>query len=440
MQYEYKKLTEKLTDMERERNILKEDAVDVFKSFMGTKRTWLQKNNYWERAVDIWNAAAYTSIMGANGLTQAVNDTMAVISTPWLISMHTNPVARKAMSEFAVELKNKPQFAAMLGVHLDRYMDNANLRLIMAEEHNNLDTVLGPVLDAAHDITNKLSGTSLVTDLQKTIYSAKTTELVIAAAFKGQAGLGETIQRELARMGFDDELLTRVRTNIEKYAIKENGVYTDLQTSQWDNLTFNEFAAIITREADTGVMSVKAGFVPFALKEGGGKLVGMLKSWMLTSFASTFNRQMQMAKGLGAEAAMLSIGRMMVLSMSGSLRYVVGGVIANRDLDLSPEKLAFEGFQRGGAFPMLDWLNGFADINGFGLGNALGVYNTKFTGQQSTAAAIAGAPVQRFDTLMKGVGKLAQGDFGDKDVRRLATLMPLYNLWYMQWLTSQIQK
>lgn len=252
---------------------------------------------------------------------------------------------------------------------------------------------------------------------------------------------------ELANFGYGVDNIKEAESVLNQFkkhrteAESTGGKHYYSNIDKWDDKEASYgFTSKLLKYRNRMVVEPDNGTRPKFFYNSLGGIVGQFKGFMMSSFVKQLLRRAQTANltTQHSQAVMASfVFQSMLGIMSGYLRDAISG----RDIDVSPEKMAFYAFDRGGFFAMFDYANGLLDTHGFGLASALGVNQAKRFGQQGLISGALGPSFGALDQdLLKAIKGIGDGTVNPADLKKVMKLMPLYNLPYWAFITQNIDK
>lgn len=435
-----------------EKNSVELDTRNRLNQFLGQDESFLDKHGLGNRLISSAITLGNTGILGLNMLAQPTEMMKKYFS---LLFHDKGKILQDGLE--GAKAMMRPDDAALVGVGLDTKYNLAAARLTDIDDTlmhaTNFDRTISKINGGYNWFTgvawiNDFMGKSLLEGLsQDTLgmiaYSLKQDMKMptIARRFKSLSGTDKSIEIELNRIGLNDKKLQKaIIQQSKKYAKEEGGVFS-LNMDQWDNTNAKiQFLARMRNELDAMRVIPSYAAKPYILNKGIGRLVGHLKGWMFGAYGQSFVPLMQNTMGVSGSHSAMAIARLATLTAAGSLVYVAKRIASGEnpnDIDMRPARLFVEGFNRGGAIAMLDWVNQIADRQGFGLASALGVpTSTRFL-DQSLADQLLGPSAAIGNDVYNLTGKVLRGSATADDWRKGLRHAPGYNVIYWNFLTNQ---
>lgn len=234
----------------------------------------------------------------------------------------------------------------------------------------------------------------------------------------------------LALLGIDDQNSQGILRQIEKYNSKE-GDLTILNLEKWDDRdAFEAFSNALNLDIDRTIITRGVGEMPVLMNTEMGKTILQFKSFIFAA-----NQQILIAGLQQADTAFLT--GMVSMIGTGMMVYYLQSKTKGMEISDDPDVWLLEGLDRSGLLPVFMEINGYADILGVGVGNAVG---SREPSDQPGKAVIsrAGGPTigALSDAVDVGVSTArkvrGEGDFTESDQRKAIKMLPYNNLFYLR--------
>lgn len=218
---------------------------------------------------------------------------------------------------------------------------------------------------------------------------------------------------------------------------KHGGIDEGAYYAKWDNFdistpeqrsAYDKFKAALYDDITSTIVEPGAGDLPLFARTDQGKLLLQFK----TFFIATHNKLL--LSGLNQGDANFYMGLVSMMALGQGVYLAKELIRGNDDIDLSPTRLAQEGFDRAGFFGVFQ--------EGFGLGQRMLVgpngapSRYAIRGVWSTLLGPSAGTIE--DMLLYGASPLMEGEFDRGDAEKLKRLLPYMNLFYIDHLTKRI--
>lgn len=447
------------TDLIKERDLRLSQVEGQMKSYLNQHESYLQANSMSSKAIKLAKEAVVFSKLGTVAITHLTNmlaplHNLMVTSKGELLEKGFNGIKRIGLG---------PNDAKLLGIGMDHEMDNA-AQVMYGNDDNPLYTNKFQQTIAKGDklFLKSVGMDAMMTFTRKPQVEALGQQFVAMLGYLEKARLPAELQSkvdnefspellrtsriELNIMGIDKDLgksiLEETNKMFDKGDNEVDGVKL-LNIADWGNqATAQRFLAILKRQTEATVPVPAYDSLPPILRTGVGKLVGFLKTWMFGAYLRSYIPNIQRIGGISSRHTMMGIWKMLSWTCMGSLIYVIKQLAQGTppgQIDTRASRLAIEGFNRGGAFPLLDWGGQLLDAKGLGPQTLLeGGAPAKVKQDQSIVDLIGGPVAGITNDLYNAFGNIARGDGTARDAHNILRNAPLYSHPYVNFITHNL--
>ena len=262
---------------------------------------------------------------------------------------------------------------------------------------------------------------------------------MLEAASKWSKGVADEFEiQDLLKVGID----AKQRDKFLRLMKKHGEVVDEVFMPHFDKWGPEgaDILASIKAEVDNVILVPGLGDKPTWMKRAFYKLVGQFKGFSASAFVRSLMPNLQDIFVNGGRKGVKAAARMSSGVALGSLAYVVRQKFKNQEVDYSPKRLIVEGFDRGGIFPVISDANNVLDSAQLGLGSLLGVGKASRFKHNDILAPLLGPTASKTNDLAKALGAFKDGNITDSELRLITRQVPMNNLLYFNWLTSNIGK
>ena len=285
------------------------------------------------------------------------------------------------------------------------------------------------------DIMSKLNLLNVWTDSTKRVASLMSQQRISEELFKLDADtISKGNRSYLALLGIDKENVWSIVNQLKTHSTKEKGL-TILNLEKWtDRSAVEAMSNALNLDIDSSIITRGVGEVPTLLHTEVGKTLFQFKSFLLAANQQILIRGLQQAD----TAVLQGVASMVTMGM---LVYFLQKKTKNEEVSDDPYVWLYEGLDRSGLLPIIMEVNGYADLMGVGIGNAL---ELREPSREPGSAVIsrAGGPTvgtakDLFDLGGSTVRKIkGDGDYTEADQRKAIKMLPYNNLFYLRGLFS----
>lgn len=455
---QYTKAINEATDIKVKQKLLDEqhnieiDAKNRLNQFLGQDESYLEKNTMSSKVITGTITAGNLSVLGLTAISQPPE----IMKKFFTISMMNKAKVLQDGLEEAKLIMNKDD-AALIAVGIDTRTNRDLAAYTDVIDEANAVSKFDRINSKINGGFNWLTGMSKINDYMGLSFlegMAQDTIGMISRSLKEDlriGAIGRRIERldasdanieiELARLGFDKRLQKAVIREVKEHAVEKEGIYI-LNIGEWTNNDVKvNFLAKMRNELDAGRVIPSYAAKPYVLNKGFGRIVGHLKGWMFGSYAQSFVPSMQAIAGISGQHTAMSLGRMATMTAMGSLVYVAKQIAAGKEkdkIDMSAKRLLMEGFNRGGAFAVLDYTGSILDRVGVGPASILGTQTSTRFLDQSLMDQLLGPTGGLINDSYNFVGKVGRGAATDRDYARMIRHAPGFNWIGWNWMTNEI--
>jgi hypothetical protein len=238
----------------------------------------------------------------------------------------------------------------------------------------------------------------------------------------------------LALLGIDEKNVRQIVGELQDHSTKINGL-TILNLEKWTSRdAVDAMSNALNLDIDSSIITRGIGEVPTLIHTEIGKTFLQFKSFLLAANQQILIRGLQQA-----DAAVLQ-GIVSMVTM-GMLVSYLQKITKGEEISDDPNVWLYEGVDRSGLLPIIMEVNGYADLMGVGIGNALEVREPS---RQPGSAVISRAGGPSIG-MVKDLGDLGastvrkikgDGDYTESDQRKAIKMLPYNNLFYLRGLFS----
>lgn len=289
-------------------------------------------------------------------------------------------------------------------------------------------TTTQKVLGSTARTFSRLSLMASWNDMMKSVVTVLEQDALVRAAANPDA-LTAYQRGSFANIGFGTDELQRFKGQIDKYAVKEQGVWR-LRTDLWDDKGLGKrFELGLGKRADILVQTQGAADLPFLMDGNLGKTIFQFQSF---GFGAVNRLMIPAAQGLRAGDAKTAMGVVAMVGMGG-LVYALREKIAGREADLSLKRLALEGVNRSGVIGYIptysDPLNDLLHLD-----DNFGIPKFSQYGEARGPSDLLGPTQRTADTIWTGISRATKDEVptGKATLETIFKLLPFRTLPGMQ--------
>lgn len=238
----------------------------------------------------------------------------------------------------------------------------------------------------------------------------------------------------LALLGIDEKNVRQIVGELETYSTKERGL-TILNLEKWtDRSAVEAMANALNLDIDSSIITRGVGEIPTLLNTELGKTFFQFKSFLLAANQQILIRGLQQA-----DAAVLQ-GIVSMVTM-GMVVYFLQKKTKGEEISDDPNVWLYEGLDRSGLLPIIMEVNGYADLMGVGIGNALELREPSSQPGSAVVSRAGGPTVGMAKDLADLGGSTVRkikgdGEYTEADQRKAIKMLPYNNLFYLRGLFS----
>lgn len=231
-------------------------------------------------------------------------------------------------------------------------------------------------------------------------------------------------------LGLDTKTIKRFESVKSKFS--KDGDMRLANTETWGNVELVDlYRSALKKDVDTMYTQTGVGDKPLFANTALGQIVLQFRSFMFTMQTRVFLSSLQQRDAAAAQGLALMLGM-------GGLAYITKEMIAGREPDLTPQKLAFESVNRSGLFHIFMEANDIYEAAGgdYGLGkNLAGSAANRFY-DRKLAGAVFGPSLAPFDDIEA----FMQSERPEQKAKAMRRLVPYNNIFYVRWLMTQLDE
>ncbi|MEW9659594.1 hypothetical protein AB3H12_07015 [Escherichia coli] len=280
-------------------------------------------------------------------------------------------------------------------------------------------------MERVTDAFGKLTLMGHFDDMNKSVNGMITSDGILSGAFAG---------RRLAKLGINDNMVARIRSEFEKHGEVINGWHIG-NFEKWDDQhVAGVFQSAVLKDVNNTVITPGIGDTPLWASTPLGKTIFQFKSFATASY----NRAT--LGGLQEGTGQFYYGTAFQISL-GALTYALKQSANGKEVDWSPQKLAIEGIDRSGILgPLMEYNNMAEKASGgmVGLGALLGTGTQSRYASRGFIGSALGPTFGLLDTVTDVTAGVLNGDAGDRVLHNVRTLLPGNNLFWIAPLINQV--
>ena len=280
-------------------------------------------------------------------------------------------------------------------------------------------------MERVTDAFGKLTLMGHFDDMNKSVNGMITSDGILSGAFAG---------RRLAKLGINDNMAARIRSEFEKHGEVINGWHIG-NFEKWDDQhVAGVFQSAVLKDVNNTVITPGIGDTPLWASTPLGKTIFQFKSFATASY----NRAT--LGGLQEGTGQFYYGTAFQISL-GALTYALKQSANGKEVDWSPQKLAIEGIDRSGILgPLMEYNNMAEKASGgmVGLGALLGTGTQSRYASRGFIGSALGPTFGLLDTVTDVTAGVLNGDAGDRVLHNVRTLLPGNNLFWIAPLINQV--
>lgn len=140
---------------------------------------------------------------------------------------------------------------------------------------------------------------------------------------------------------------------------------------------------------------------------------------------------------MSAQHTKLATTNLFVMSSLGAVSGAAKDINNGKDLNLNPDKLLFDAFDKGGAFAYIDMLSSGLDAYGIGVGSMLNQTTARRRQAAGIVETLGGVNFRIYNkNLPEGLGaikRMVTGEDKAGDAKKIARIAPLNNYIAYNW-------
>lgn len=260
---------------------------------------------------------------------------------------------------------------------------------------------------------------------------------------KGTLKEGSLEAIDMAKFGIDKKFAKQIIKEFDKHKIVEkkwggNVVFSNYES--WSPEVQLKFASLIRRAVDNTIVQKTIGsHAPF-ISQSVGSLIFQFKGFQIASHSKVLLPTLQRMSGLGAAS---SIQMMQIVAADLALATLAGYMhdfVSGREIDLSPEKMALNAFDRASIMSSFSYPSAVLDKFGAGVGSLLGEDGSSKFRQVNVLEALLGPTAGTVQDLTNTALRFTDGKITDGDMEQAARLLPGQNLLWWAWAVNKISE
>ncbi|EBE7901707.1 hypothetical protein C2923_17525 [Salmonella enterica] len=280
-------------------------------------------------------------------------------------------------------------------------------------------------MERVTDAFGKLTMMGHFDDMNKSVNGMITSDGILSGAFAG---------RRLAKLGINDNMAARIRSEFEKHGEVIEGWHIG-NFEKWDDQhVAGVFQSAVLKDVNNTVITPGIGDTPLWASTPLGKTIFQFKSFATASY----NRAT--LGGLQEGTGQFYYGTAFQIAL-GALTYALKQSANGKEVDWSPQKLAIEGIDRSGILgPLMEYNNMAEKATGgmIGLGALLGTGTQSRYASRGFIGSALGPTFGLLDTITDVTAGVLNGDAGDRVLHNVRTLLPGNNLLWIAPLINQV--
>ena len=280
-------------------------------------------------------------------------------------------------------------------------------------------------MERVTDAFGKLTLMGHFDDMNKSVNGMITSDGILSGTFAG---------RRLAKLGINDNMAARIRSEFEKHGEVINGWHIG-NFEKWDDQhVAGVFQSAVLKDVNNTVITPGIGDTPLWASTPLGKTIFQFKSFATASYNRATLGGLQEGTGQFYYGTAFQIGL-------GALTYALKQSANGKEVDWSPQKLVIEGIDRSGILgPLMEYNNMAEKASGgmVGLGALLGTGTQSRYASRGFIGSALGPTFGLLDTITDVTAGVLNGDAGDRVLHNVRTLLPGNNLFWIAPLINQV--
>ncbi|WP_410743261.1 hypothetical protein [Citrobacter freundii] len=280
-------------------------------------------------------------------------------------------------------------------------------------------------MERVTDAFGKLTMMGHFNDMNKSVNGMITSDGILSGAFAG---------RRLAKLGINDNMAARIRSEFEKHGEIIDGWHIG-NFEKWDDQhVAGVFQSAVLKDVNNTVITPGIGDTPLWASTPLGKTIFQFKSFATASY----NRAT--LGGLQEGTGQFYYGTAFQIAL-GALTYALKQAANGKEVDWTPQKLVIEGIDRSGILgPLMEYNNMAEKATGgmIGLGALLGTGTQSRYASRGFIGSALGPTFGLLDTITDVTAGVLNGDAGDRVLHNVRTLLPGNNLFWIAPLINQV--
>ncbi|WP_094168760.1 hypothetical protein [Citrobacter braakii] len=280
-------------------------------------------------------------------------------------------------------------------------------------------------MERVTDAFGKLTMMGHFDDMNKSVNGMITSDGILSGAFAG---------RRLAKLGINDNMAARIRSEFEKHGEIIDGWHIG-NFEKWDDQhVAGVFQSAVLKDVNNTVITPGIGDTPLWASTPLGKTIFQFKSFATASY----NRAT--LGGLQEGTGQFYYGTAFQIAL-GALTYALKQAANGKEVDWTPQKLVIEGIDRSGILgPLMEYNNMAEKATGgiIGLGSLLGTGTQSRYASRGFIGSALGPTFGLLDTITDVTAGVLNGDAGDRVLHNVRTLLPGNNLFWIAPLINQV--
>ena len=280
-------------------------------------------------------------------------------------------------------------------------------------------------LDRVTDVFGKLTLMGQFNDVNKAINGMITSDGILSGTFAG---------RRLAKLGINDNMAARIRSEFEKHGEIIDGWHIG-NFEKWDDQhVAGVFQSAVLKDTNNIIITPGVGDTPLWASTTIGRSIFQFRSFTTASYNRATIGGLSEGTGQFYYGAAFQIGL-------GALTYALKQSANGKEVDWSPQKLAIEGIDRSGILgPLMEYNNMAEKATGgmVGLGALLGTGTQSRYASRGFIGSALGPTFGLLDTITDVTAGVLNGDAGDRVLHNVRTLLPGNNLFWIAPLINQV--
>ncbi|WP_432457367.1 hypothetical protein ACJU27_16460 [Enterobacter hormaechei] len=280
-------------------------------------------------------------------------------------------------------------------------------------------------LDRVTDVFGKLTLMGQFNDVNKAINGMITSDGILSGTFAG---------RRLAKLGINDNMAARIRSEFEKHGEIIDGWHIG-NFEKWDDQhVAGVFQSAVLKDTNNIIITPGVGDTPLWASTTIGRSIFQFRSFTTASYNRATIGGLSEGTGQFYYGAAFQIGL-------GALTYALKQYANGKEVDWSPQKLVIEGIDRSGILgPLMEYNNMAEKATGgmVGLGALLGTGTQSRYASRGFIGSALGPTFGLLDTITDVTAGVLNGDAGDRVLHNVRTLLPGNNLFWIAPLINQV--